>query len=294
MKTLFADGDFFEGARWHDGAWWASDIFGARVWRIAPDGSAEVMAEVEHWPSGLGWLPDGDMLIVSIRDRTLLRRDRTGRLSVHADLAPWSPYWLNDMLVDAEGRAYVGNLGADLPNGGNPGLTTICRIDPDGSGRIVATDLLFPNGMALSRDGRTLIVGESLANRMTAFTVADDGNLSDRRIWAQFATSPAPADWSMALLHHLAFSPDGCSVADRDGCLWVADASNGRACRVAEGGRILQEVRPPDDYQVFACALGGEDGRSLLLCAAPSVEPSEVMGKRRGALFVERVEVPVA
>jgi sugar lactone lactonase YvrE len=293
MKLLFADGDFFEGPRWHDGAWWVSDIFGATVWRIAPDGKAEVAAKVENWPSGLGWLPDGDMLIVSIRDRTLMRRGPDGTLAVHADLAPWSPYWLNDMIVDRQGRAYVGNLGADLPNGGNPGLTTLCRIDPDGSGRIVAEDLLFPNGMAITRDGATLIVGESLGNRMTGFTIGADGSLSDRRVWAQFGPTPAAADWSMDLLHHMDLSPDGCAI-DREDCVWAADASNGRVCRIAEGGDILAEIRPPDDYQVFACALGGADGRDLLICAAPSVDPAVNIGQRRGRLFVTRVEVPAA
>jgi sugar lactone lactonase YvrE len=293
MKLLFADGDFFEGPRWHDGAWWVSDIFGATVWRIAPDGKSEVAATVEQWPSGLGWLPNGDMLIVSIRDRRLMRRDRDGTLGIHADLSPWSPYWLNDMIVDVEGRAYVGNLGADLPNGGNPGLTTLCRIDPDGSGRIVAEDLLFPNGMAITRDGKTLIVGESLGNRMTAFTIGADGGLSNRRVWAQFGPTPPAANWSMDLLHHMDLSPDGCAI-DREDCIWAADASNGRVCRIAEGGAILDEVRPPDDYQVFACALGGPDGRDLLICAAPSVDPAVNIGQRRGRLFITRVEVPAA
>jgi len=123
-----------------------------------------VVAEVPEWPNGLGFLPNGDLLIASLQDRKLLRRDKSGRFTTHADLSDLSPYWLNDLSVDSKGRAWVGNLGADLVGGGDPGPTTLCRIDPDGKGEIVAEDLLFPNGMAITSDERTLIVGESMGN----------------------------------------------------------------------------------------------------------------------------------
>jgi sugar lactone lactonase YvrE len=129
------------------------------VFRVSPEGEGEVVAEVPEWPSGLGFLPNGNLVIASLHDRRLVRLDESGALSLHADLSGLSPYWLNDMLVDGLGRAWVGNLGADLVNGGDPGPTTLCRIDPDGTDEVVAEGLLFPNGMVITRDARTLIVG---------------------------------------------------------------------------------------------------------------------------------------
>jgi sugar lactone lactonase YvrE len=286
MQELFSGGDFFEGARWRDGAWWVSDIFGGKVRRIMPDGQAEVVAEVEQWPSGLGWLPNGDLLIASLRERRLLRRSPDGRLAVHADLAPWTPYWLNDMAVDAKGRAYVGNLGVDLTAGADPRPTTLCRIDPDGSGRVVAADLYYPNGMAVTKDGGTLLVCESLGNRISAFTIAEDGGLHDRRVWARFGPTPDPSTLTMALLHQIDCAPDGCAI-DGEDRLWIADASNNRLRRVAEGGQVLEEIAGPEGYGVFACALGGADGRTLLVCAAPSTDPEATRG--RATLFVQQV-----
>jgi sugar lactone lactonase YvrE len=287
MRAIFSGGDFFEGSRWHEGAWWVSDIFGGKVLRISQNGDATTIAEVEHWPTGLGWLPDGDLLIVSLKDRRLLRRGREGGLSVHADLSTLTPYWLNDMVVDSKGRAYVGNMGVDLVGGGNPAPTTLCRVDPDGSVDVAAIDLYYPNGMAVTQDGRTLIVGESLGNRMSAFTIEDDGRLTNRRVWAQFAPTPDPATLTMSLLHQMDFAPDGCAV-DRQDRLWIADASNDRLCHVAEGGEIIREIPAPAGFHVFSCALGGADGCSLLICAAPSIDPVETRG--RATLFVETVE----
>lgn len=288
MRRLFHGGDFFEGARWHDDAWWVSDIFGGRVLRISQGGDASVEAEVKHWPTGLGWLPDGDLLIVSLKDRRLLRRGVNGRLELHADLTRMTPYWLNDMVVDRKGHAYVGNMGVHLLGGGSPAPTTLCRVDADGTAEVAATDLYYPNGMAVTRDGGTLIVGESLGNRMSAFTIAQDGRLSDRRVWAQFAPTPDAATLTMSMLHQMAFAPDGCAIDELDR-LWIADASNDRLCYVAEGGRIIREIAAPSGYHVFSCALGGTDGRSLLICAAPSIDPNETRGQ--AALFVEPVDV---
>jgi sugar lactone lactonase YvrE len=289
MKRLPLSGDFFEGARWHDSAWWVSDMYGQTVWRIAPDGTGTLMAEMNARPSGLGWLPDGDLLIASVQERRLVRRHGDGSFSTHADVAPYSEFWINDMLVDRLGRAYVGNIGFDPLTGGKIVPTTLCRIDPDGRGAVVATNMLFPNGTVLTRDGKTLIVGESLGNRMTAFTIDVDGGLGNRRVWAQFG--PTPTDLTFEAMHRLELAPDGCAI-DREDCVWVADAANRRVCRVAEGGRILSELRTPDHDGIYACALGGPNGRTLLICAAPSSAPQDCEGKRTGALFVHEVDIP--
>jgi sugar lactone lactonase YvrE len=291
MRKLFSGGDFFEAPRWHDHCWWVSDIFGGRVFSVSSEGEAKVVAKVPEWPNGLGFMPNGDLLIASLRDRQLLRLDPSGNLSTHADLSKLSRYWLNDMLVDSLGRAWVGNLGADLVAGSDPGPTSLCRIDPDGSGVVVAEDLLFPNGMALARDGRTLVVGESMGNRMSAFTIAEDGSLGERRVWAEFGPVPPKEKWTMATLHDMDLSPDGCAI-DAEDCIWAADPGNRRVCRVAEGGRILQELRVPGGERIYACGLGGPDLRTLIICAAPSSEVEQLQGAGLGVLYEVTVEVP--
>ncbi|RYD84190.1 MAG: gluconolactonase, partial [Sphingomonadales bacterium] len=185
VKKLIDGGHFFEGPRWHDGAWWCSDIYAKQVLRITPDGTSTVMAEVAAEPSGLGWLPNGDLLIVSMQDRRLLRRRSDGELVVHADLSGHVPWFLNDMIVDRHGRAYVGNFGFDIWNGGAPQPTGLARVDPDGSISLEGEGLWFPNGTVITADGKTLIVAESGAARLTAFTIGANGSLSDRRTWAQ-------------------------------------------------------------------------------------------------------------
>ena len=184
MITLLEGGTFFEGARWHDGAWWVADFYAHRVLRVTTDGEATSVAAVPGQPSGLGWLPDGRLLVVSMKDRRLLRQEATGRLVEHADLTTVTAGWANDMVVDAHGRAYVGNLGFDLFGDDTPAHTTIAMVTPDGQARVVADDLRFPNGTVITGDGRTLIVAESFGGVLTAFTIAPDGSLTDRRIVA--------------------------------------------------------------------------------------------------------------
>ncbi len=291
IETLFSGGCFFEGARWHDGAWYVSDMYGGEVWRITPDGRSEIMARVEGQPSGLGWLPGGDMLIVSMTGRKILRRHADGALLLHADVAGATPFLINDMHVTADGHAYIGNIGFDPAIAFRPGPTNLVHVAPDGRVSVAATGLLFPNGTVHSRDGRTLIVGESLGNRMTAFTIQPDGQLTDQRIWARFGPPPDPADYSMEVLHALDLAPDGCAI-DAEDRIWVADAANNRVCRVAEGGAILAEIAVPAGLGAFACALGGADGRTLLICAAPGSQPELCLEKRGAVLLVTTVEVP--
>jgi sugar lactone lactonase YvrE len=235
------------------------------------------VVRVEGQPSGLGWLPDGSLLVVSMKDRALLRRAQTGELSVHSDGGALCGGPLNDMVVDDEGRAYVGNFGFDLMARADPEPTGLVRVDPDGSATLAADDLLFPNGTVIADDGRTLIVGETYGRRYVAFSIEADGSLVERRVWAEVPT----------------IYPDGCTL-DAEGHIWSADARGGRACRLAPGGEIVDEVAAPDGLQFFACMLGGDDGRTLLLCAAPDFSERRRSRAREAVLLITRVDVPHA
>jgi sugar lactone lactonase YvrE len=291
LTTLLDGGSFFEGPRWHDGRWWVSDFYRGLVLTVDPDGNAEEVMTVEQAPSGLGWLPDGSLLVVSMGDRRLLRRDAAGEVTVHADLSELAQWPLNDMVVDTQGRAWVGNFGFDLMNGGFPATTNLFRVDPDGSATAVADGLMFPNGSVITPEGDTLIVGETGAGRYTAFTIAEDGSLTDRRVWAQVG-EPAELAPLGEMLGKLAFEPDGCGL-DAESHIWAADAKYGRCVRLAPGGEIVDEVAGPD-MGVFACMLGGEDGRTLLMCCAPGFLAHERMGKTDGRLATTQVDVPRA
>jgi sugar lactone lactonase YvrE len=290
LTTLLEGGSFFEGPRWHDGRWWVSDFYRGVVTAVDPDGQAEVIMTVPEAPSGLGWLPDGALLVVSMGDRRILRRDVKGEVDVHCDLSGLVNHAINDMVVDEHGRAYVGNFGFDLMNGGFPATTVLVRVDPDGSAQVVADELMFPNGSVITPDGRTLIVGETGAGRYTAFSIAGDGSLSDRRVWAQVG-EPAEIAPLGEMLEKLEFEPDGCAL-DAEGCIWAADAKNGRCVRLAEGGEILDEIAAGTG--VFACMLGGEDGRTLLMCCAPSFLAHERIGQTDAQLVTTEVDVPHA
>jgi sugar lactone lactonase YvrE len=292
VATLLEGGGFFEGPRWHDGRWWVSDFYRQFVMTVAPDGSTEEVLSVEQQPSGLGWMPDGSLLIVSMKDHRLLRRSPDGEVSVHAQLSDQCGGHLNDMVVDSQGRAYVGEFGFDLMAFEHPAPGKLLRVDPDGTVTVLADDLLFPNGSVLTPDGGTLIVGETAGARYTAFTLAADGSVSDRRVWAQVATAPELGPLQETL-SQLRFAPDGCAL-DAEGCIWAADAVGARCARVAEGGEIVDEIPAPDGLGIFACMLGGEDGRTLLLCAAPDFLEANRVNAREAVLLTTQVEVPHA
>lgn len=288
LRPLVEGGSFFEGPRWREGRWWVSDFYTGTVRAISPDGAQETVLEVPEQPSGLGWLPDGSLLVVSMRDHRLLRRAPDGTVSVHADLTEHCGGHLNDLLVDPEGRAFAGNFGFDLMNGEDPRATVLVRVDPDGSVRVAADELWFPNGMVL--DGDTLIVAETFGGRLSAFTVAPDGSLTDRRVWGRLAPTAAPAPLE-EMLPNLGFAPDGCTL-DAEGCLWVADGLGGPPRRVAPGGETLEELPLPDGMQAFACMLGGEHGRQLLLCSAPDFAEANRRAAREAVLYTTTVDVP--
>ena len=245
---LLIDGLAFpESPRWRDGRLWVSDWEAHEVIAVGRDGSREIVARVPSFPLCIDHLPDGRLLLVSAQDGLLLRREPDGSLATHADLAGLASHPWNDIVVDGRGNAYVNNIGFDFPAGDfAPG--SIALVTPDGSARTVADGVAFPNGMAVTDDDATLIVAESYASRLTAFDIAADGGLSNRRPWAEMAGA----------------APDGICL-DADGAVWYGDVPNRRCVRVAEGGVVLDAVDL--DRGCFACVLGGDDGRTLFLVA---------------------------
>jgi sugar lactone lactonase YvrE len=273
-KVLLEGFTFLEAPRWRDGKLWFSDFFGHRVLAMDAGGQVETVCEVPHQPSGLGWLPDGRMLVVSMIDRRVLRLEADG-LVEHADLSHLATFHTNDMVVDDQGRAYVGNFGSDLAAGGMPEPAALILVTPDGQPRIVAEDLLFPNGSVITSDGRTLIVGESFGARMTAFDIAPDGSLSNRRLWAQLEGA----------------IPDGCCI-DAEGALWIASPPTREVLRVREGGETTDRIST--DPMAIACMLGGDDRRTLYVLTAPSVDGPECETLRSARIESLEVEVPGA
>ncbi|MGH9064321.1 MAG: SMP-30/gluconolactonase/LRE family protein [Acidimicrobiales bacterium] len=281
-SRVVRDGLYFgEGPRWHDGRLWYSDFYDHAVHALAPDGADERVLEVAGQPSGLGWLPDGRMLVVSMLDRRVLRVEHDGTATLHADLGRLAGGHANDMVVDHAGRAYVGNFGFDLEawHDGSGGLATtvLARVDPDGTAAVAADELLFPNGMVITGDGRVLVVAETFASRLTAFDVGPDGLLSGRRVWADLAGAVA--------------SPDGICL-DAEGAVWVASATEPRCVRVGEGGVVLQEAG--FSQRCFACMLGGEAGRTLYAMTAPTSRASTASAAPGGRIEAAAVAVPRA
>jgi sugar lactone lactonase YvrE len=277
FETLADGGTFFEGPRWHEGRWWVSDFYRHAVFAIAPGGATEEVLTVEAQPSGLGWLPDGSLLVVSMRDWRVLRKSADGDVTVHADIAEHCGGLANDMVVDDRGHAYVGNFGFDLMAGEAPRSTVLVHVSPDGTAEVAAEDMAFPNGSVITPDGAALVVGETMGARYTAFTLGDDGGLSDRREWAAV---PGVA-------------PDGCSL-DAEGHIWAADALANRLVRVAPGKGVVDEIAAPGGLGVYACMLGGDDGRTLLACCAPDFDEHARSAARDAVLVTTTVDVPHA
>jgi sugar lactone lactonase YvrE len=247
-QTLMTGLVFGESPRWHDDRLWCIDMGAQEVLTIDLDGKSEVIARDPMGVAAIDFLPDGRLLIAQQRGRFLLRREADGSLVTHADLGGLSDKPWADMVVDGRGNAYIGNIAFDFPAGEfRPGI--IALVNPDGSVRQVADDLAFPNGMLVTPDGSTLIVAESYGNRLTAFDIAADGGLSNRRLWADL---------------HGDF-PDGICL-DSEQAIWYADVPNKHCVRVREGGEVLQTIDL--DRGCFACMLGGADGRTLFLVAA--------------------------
>jgi sugar lactone lactonase YvrE len=265
---------FPESPRWHEGRLWLSEKRAERVVRIDPDGPTAVV-DVTADPGGLGWSPAGDMLVVSMGDRRLLRH-RGGELAEVADLAGLTRGKCNDMVVDALGRAYVGDFGYDLARGEEPAGGHIVLVDESGAARVVADDLGFPNGSVVTADGGRLIVAESSAGRLTVFDIADDGSLHGRRVFADLGRGVA----------------DGICL-DVEGAVWYADPLGCEVVRIAEGGRVLQQISTGAEG-AFACVLGGDDGRTLFVCTYSEAASMDASGPPVGRVVAARVEVPSA
>ena len=266
---------FGESPRWHDGRLWFCDWGAQELIAVDLEGSSEVVERVPSFPFCIDWLPDGRLLIVSARDRALLRRERDGSIVTHADLSGLSEKPWNDIVVDGRGNAYVGNIGFDMgAEDFAPGI--VARVGPDGSVEQVADGVAFPNGVAIAPDDSTLILAESYANRLTAFDIDPDGGLSNRRVWAELDGG----------------YPDGICI-DADGAVWYGDVPNRHCVRVREGGEVLQTVEL--DRGCFACMLGGPDGRTLFMVAREWSGPESVADERRtGQVLTVQAPAPRA
>ena len=270
---ILLDGLIFpEGPRWHDEKLWFSDMAARRVATVDLNGSAETVVEVPGQPSGLGWLPDGRMLVVSMTDRRLLRLDPDG-LHEAADLSDLASFHCNDMVVDRIGRAYIGNFGFDFGGDKPFKKAEIVLVTPEGEARIVAEEMSFPNGSVITADDSTLIVGETFASRLTAFDIEPDGSLANRRVWAKLNKAV----------------PDGICL-DAEGAIWVASPTSSEVLRVLEGGEVTHRIGV--STQAVACMLGGTDRRTLFILTAKAVTPNEILSERGGGR-IEIIEVDV-
>lgn len=269
-----ADGLCFgEGPRWHAGALWLSDMHAHQVIKVTEQGSITQIVDVPNQPSGLGWLPGGDLLIVSMLDRSILRFDGK-HLQCHADLSQLASFHCNDMVVDGQGRAYVGNFGFDLAAREKPRPAELICVEPDGSARIAADELMFPNGTVITPDGTTLIVAETFGTRLSAFDINTNGDLCNRRVWAELPRGAVP---------------DGICL-DTDGGVWSASPTTCECIRQIEGGEITHRVEV--DQGAFACMLGGADGTTLYILTADSSDPAECKANRQGR--IDYCEAPFA
>jgi len=272
-KLLHTGIDFGEGPRWHEDKLWFSDFYRGGVFTLDSAGNENLIVKVDSRPSGLGWMPDGTLLVVSMLDRSVLAVDSEGNTRLHCDLSGMVTGNCNDMVVSPSGHAYVGSFGFDLDGAEDFAPAQLVRISPDGEPELVASDMMFPNGSVITPDGSTLIVGETFGSRYTAFDIAPDGSLSGRRVWANVEGS----------------APDGCCL-DSDGGIWMADVIGKRFARVIEGGEITDVI--PTDMTAVACALGGPDRRTLHMLCSPGTSPADVAGKAESVILTATVESP--
>lgn len=282
-RMLFGGLAFADGPRWHDGRLWYSDFYRRAIFSLDLDGAEERLElEVPGQPSGLGWLPEGDLLYVSMTDQRVQRRHGDA-VALFCDLAPYCGFWANELLVAPSGASYVGNFGFDLDatlrDGGvealvrtPPPTTNLVVLDPTGEVLQVVPQMAFPNGTAISPDGATLVVGETMANRVSAFDVAADGSLDRRRVFAQFD----------------AVAVDGLCL-DAEGQVWLANALTNECVRVREGGEVTAVVTT--SQRAFACVLGGPARTTLFVLTAPTSSRFRAAQRRDGRVEVAEVAV---
>jgi len=285
--TIRRDGlGFGEAPRWHEGRLWYADFYRHAVFSMDPLGHEERQElAVPQQPSGLGWLPDGSLLVVSMIDHLILRWHNE-ELTTFADISAYCGYWANDMVVSASGQSYVGNFGFDLDTllrdhgvegllASPPPTTNLVVLDANGEVLQSVSDMTFPNGSVLSPDSRTLIVAETLASRLSAFDVAGDGTLSNRRVFAQL-------DFKAA---------DGICL-DANGDVWIANALAPECLLVREGGEITARVETSQN--AYACMLGGDGRTTLFVMTAPTSDRFVIANQRLARVEAARVDVPGA
>ena len=281
LETLMKGLTFGEGPRWHENKFYFSDFYSHKVYSLDLSGKHEVIVEIPNQPSGLGWTPDGTMLIVSMKDRKLMSF-KDGQLKERADLSEFSGFHCNDMVVDIDGNAFIGNFGFNTYDGEEIKPTNLILVKPGEEPVLAADNLFFPNGTVITPDNKTLIVGETYAARLTAFDKSENGSLSNRRIWADLKVNAEEGTVPL---------PDGMCI-DEEGAIWVASPSTAEVIRVHEGGMISERI--PVQTNAFACMLGGEDRRTLFICTShgSGVDPEAALREKSGKIEITQVDVP--
>jgi sugar lactone lactonase YvrE len=268
-QTLMTGIAFGESPRWHEGRLWFSDWVAHEIIAVDPQGNSEVILRVPFpsIPMCIDFLPNGRLLVVSTTENLIMRMEPDGSLETHADLNNLTARGWNEIVVDRRGNTYINGGGFDLMAGQKFAPGVIALVTPDGASRQVADDIAFPNGMLITPDNSTLVIAESYGKKLTAFDIAVDGSLSNRRVWADLVDGV----------------PDGICL-DAENAIWYADVPNKRCVRVREGGEILQTINL--DRGCFACALGGPDMRTLFMVATEWRGPAHIAdGSRTGQIL---------
>ena len=300
LKKLTGGLYFGEGPRWHENKLWFSDFYSHKVMTLDENNSLEAVCEVPSQPSGLGWLPNGDLLIVSMLDRKILKCSE-GSISVHADLSEYVAHKCNDMVVSRDGTAYVGNFGMG-DAGESLNSTHLMIIKSDGTVLKGPDNLLFPNGTVITEDGKNLIVAETLGAKLTSFDIEDNGELTNRKLWAR--TSPLFSLLIIKSLSSLGFDlskidfskysknlhvPDGICL-DEKNVIWIASPTTKAVARIENGGNITDKINTPKG--AFACMLGGKERKTLYVIISNSSDPEEAQASPEGEIHSIEVEIP--